>query len=252
MRTGIGLGLTLGGLSPVISPWSNNRSILLDGVDEFVNMGNNFDKDGTAALSLAGWYKMAAAGGGAIQSIAGKTGGALEGYILRVDAADRVEFILSNDWAGGEYIQVRTNAVFADINWHFAAATYDGGGAAAGVTLYVDGSAQAVTAVTDNLLGSASNAGDFRLGRAASAVEWFDGNLDEVSVWDVELTAAQVNTELYNAGAPNNLAGHSAYANLEGWYGEQFTFPTMRDQRQPLVDGTMINMEAGDITGTVP
>jgi len=45
----------------------------------------------------------------------------------------------------------------------------------------------------------------------------FNGKISNVSVWNTELTSAQV-TEIYNEGVPSNLNNHSAYSNLVSWW----------------------------------
>jgi len=72
-------------------------------------------------------------------------------------------------------------------------------------------------------------------------------------VWNKELSLAEV-TEIYNGGAPTNLLAHSAAANLVGWLrmGDGDTFPTLTDNSTGGNDGTMTNMEAGDIVNDAP
>lgn len=252
MEIGIGIGLTFGQLT-LGTPWVNNRSVLFDGVDEFVTTANaaGLDEDGTDPFSVSIWCKQAAASGGATQALCGKNAGALEGWALRLDTSDRPEFIISSDWATADMIRVHSDVAIADTNWHHIAVTYDGGGAASGVTIYIDGNPVATTTDTDALTGSAANAGFFRLARAASAAEWYAGYLDEFSKWSIELTAGNI-TALYNSGVPKNLRAHAAHASLTAWYGDAFSFPTMYAQVDTKYNGTMTNMEAGDITTEVP
>lgn len=46
---------------------------------------------------------------------------------------------------------------------------------------------------------------------------WFDGNVDEVSVWNRALSQTEVN-EIYNSGAPDNLASLAYYSDCVAWY----------------------------------
>jgi hypothetical protein len=53
----------------------------------------------------------------------------------------------------------------------------------------------------------------------------FGGKMSNVSIWNTDLTSAQV-TELYNQGKPSNLNNHSAYSNLVSWWqlGENMSY----------------------------
>ncbi len=78
------------------------------------------------------------------------------------------------------------------------------------------------------------------------------GHIDEVTFWNIELSQAEV-TELYNAGSPDDPNNHSQSAACIHWYkfGDLDSFNTASDSIG-TVDGTMTNMEAGDIVAVVP
>ena len=110
---------------------------------------------------------------------------------------------------GSNRIQVATavNAVSTGA-WHHLVMTYDGSGAAAGVNLYVDGSAVAMTGIADNLASStilntmplqigADGDGD---GTTDIGCCTFGGKIDDARVYSRALSASEV-WRLYN-GAP--------------------------------------------------
>lgn len=121
---------------------------------------------------------------------------------------------------------------------------------------------------TNGTLSAASNAG----ASTETATKWlsgcrwgaadmssvdgcFTGSIDEISVWSVGLSQAQI-TELYNNGKPSNLLTHSAAANLKHWWrmgdGAGDVYPTIRDQ-VGTADGTLTNMAgAANITTDIP
>lgn len=80
----------------------------------------------------------------------------------------------------------------------------------------------------------------------------FNGNIDEVSIWDTNLTEEEVG-EIYNDGVPANLAEHSKINNLVSLWrmGDGDTFPTLTDN-QGGNDGTMVNAEITDVEIDVP
>ena len=74
--------------------------------------------------------------------------------------------------------------------WHSVAAVYDGSGAAAGVTLYVDGVVQQLATLQDSLSGHILGDQPLIAGRGDS-VAFFRGLLDDVQLFDRALSAAE-------------------------------------------------------------
>ena len=82
--------------------------------------------------------------------------------------------------------------------WHHIVATYDGSSTAAGIKIYVDGSAQTTTASPDTLTASILTATDLKIGTdIPGQSDEFVGKLDDVRVYNRVLSAAEV-TQLYN------------------------------------------------------
>ena len=89
---------------------------------------------------------------------------------------------------------------------------------------------------------------------------FFGGNIDEGSVWNKALTSAEL-VAVYNGGVPIDLltdAGdYVSSSNLQGWWRNGDTagtsvFPTIEDFSANSNDGTMTNMDSGDIVTVVP
>ena len=90
--------------------------------------------------------------------------------------------------------------------------------------------------------------------------KFFEGNIDEGSVWNKALTSAEL-VAVYNGGVPIDLltdAGdYTNSSNLQGWWRNGDTagtsvFPTIEDFSANSNDGTMTNMDSGDIVTVVP
>ena len=107
------------------------------------------------------------------------------------------------------------NRPFTAGQWHNLVMTYNAGT----VNFYVDGSLAPSTihagAPIPTSFVTLTNNKPLEVGRW-STVEW-DGKISNVSIWNTELTSAQI-TELYNEGVPSNLNNHSAYSNLVSWW----------------------------------
>ena len=82
---------------------------------------------------------------------------------------------------------------------------------------------------------------------------FYEGKLDEFSMWNKELSASDV-TAIYNSGEPTNLSGEAA---LIGWWrmGDPTgpgAYPTITDQSTNSNNATMTNMTDSDIVTVVP
>ena len=85
---------------------------------------------------------------------------------------------------------------------------------------------------------------------------FYNGQLSNVSIWNVALTSSQV-TELYNSGKPGNLNNHSAYSNLVSWWqlGENSSFDgtnwTVLNEISSGPNGVSANMTEADLVNGV-
>jgi hypothetical protein len=156
----------------------------------------NFSK--TDPFSLVAWVKTSSA---ANQQIISKYEfPSSAGWQFTFRAGGTVEMALTDALFTGNRIQVATTAMYNDGAWHHVAMTYDGSVTAAGITLYVDSVAQAVSVSSDNDPGSINNSVNAEIGsRGAVATETFQGDMDDAGAWDVELSAANVVT-IYQLG----------------------------------------------------
>lgn len=94
------------------------------------------------------------------------------------------------------------NTPVNDGQWHHVAATFKSGL----VQLYVDG----VLDTSGNISGVNTSTGNFMIGRRVDGVNHFEGDIDELRVWDVALNPAQLglrdSSEYCNS--PSNLIAY--------------------------------------------
>lgn len=228
----------------------NTKSVLFDGLDEDVDLSgsSDLDQDGSTPFSISMWVKIPNL---SVTSVAFANFGNIQGYIFRFNSSENLQFILANNITTN-VINVRTTTSLTLNTWANIIMTYDGSKSASGVTLYFDASSQPIQINDDTLTGSVPG-GIPRIGSINIVpAQFFTGNIDEVSFWNKELTQAEV-TEIYNLGVPKDLAIHSAIVNLKHWWrmGDGDTFPTLTDNVGSS-DGTMRNMESGDIVTDTP
>ncbi|GAA4378380.1 hypothetical protein GCM10023186_14870 [Hymenobacter koreensis] len=152
----------------------------------------------------------------------------------------------------------------ADLSgaWHHVAASYDA--AANTRTLYLDG----VAIATDNPGPHAvPNADNLTIGKTVGT-EFFNGSLDEVRVWSVARTAAQINAAK-GIGLPGGTSGLVAYYRFNegsgtlvndatGAAANQASFvgsPTWTTDAAPVTNGVPVTLtvtDAGGNTATAP
>tara|TARA_R100000734_G_C3279435_1_gene73426 strand:+ start:29 stop:817 length:789 start_codon:yes stop_codon:yes gene_type:complete len=227
------------------SSFSNTKSILLDGVDDFVTMGDVLNTSNTGAdeLSISAWYKTTA---NTTQVIVAKWANQspFNGYALFLVNKELRFFIGS--FVGNAYNNVRSNSIdsLIDGNWHHVVLTYDGSRASSGVKIYVDATEITLNIIRDvapDGVSDSSNLQDFMIGvrgNSSNSALPFNGNIDEVALFNSELSASDV-TAIYGTGVPTSL---SSYSSLVSWWrcGDSDTAPTLTDNKGSN-DGTMTN-----------
>jgi hypothetical protein len=225
------LGTKLGviALSGAGSAFSNVYSINFDGVDDYCEGASDFESfDGATQASISFWFKTQAT--------------TQQEIITQWDAS-------SNDNRNLRILFIPSSTrVDIYVGQNIA---YNGGNTGnQRVKFYLNASSQSQIGFSGPTTMKSNPASPLTVGaRTAYAFNEFNGNIDEVSVFDAELDADQV-TSIYNSGAPGDLTGH---ANLIHWWrmGDGDTYPTLTDNVGSY-DLTMTNMASGDIEENVP
>jgi len=240
--------------------FTNFISATFDGTNEYLNAANatgplSFGKASTFSFSM--WVKISTSGThhGVFSKL--KDSPTNQGYEFRVtQTTGRPIIDLVNTVVGNKQITVKLNTDVTDGTWHHLVMTYDGTSLASGVELYLD-SVKATggnrTVVNDGL-----GALDFQtteslmIGSRRGAGLFYNGNMDEYSVWNVELTQTEIN-DLYNSGKPKDLSIHSKFTDLLAWWrmGEAVVGSKLVDQAGAN-DATMNNMGATNFVEDVP
>ncbi len=125
--------------------------------------------------------------------------------------------------------------------WHHLVATYDGSNTVGGIKLYRAGSASAMQNVSvGTYAGMASQQGALRIGQWEVNSSVMNGLVDEVSVFDYELSSSQV-SDIYNSGSPADISSLSPL----GWWrmgdNDGGTGTTITDQGSGGNNGTLTN-----------
>jgi len=190
------------------------RSLLFDGSNEYVTMGDVLGFEYDEAFSVSCWVKTSANSG----YLVSKIDGSVRGWGYHLDSSGGVQFILTNSATVG--IQVATSAGgFDDGAWHHIVATYSGNGLASGVTFYVDGSVEAKAAPIDDDLASNTtvNAQALQVNGRTGTTGMLAASIDEAAIYSDVLTPTEV-TWLYNGKEPRDLLDGAAPTDLEAWW----------------------------------
>ena len=231
-------------------PWHNAYSLQLDGINDHLNLGNNLNKERTDAFSWSCWARFDNVTA-AMTLISKKSGtGSGAGYQINMLSNGRLEFNLVNTTTTN-HLRVQMPTSILAATWYHVVLTYAGTSAPAGAILYLNGTAIALSTITNTLSASAATTTDLYFGQYATG-QYFSGYLDEVSCWSRVLTAAEV-LEMYDGGRPTDLNEHSAVEALEGWWrmGDQDTYPIILDV-VGSVDATMTHMSDNDLVMVTP
>ena len=190
---------------PALAQVNNVYSMEFDGSNDYVTMGNvlNTSSTGTSAFSMSCWFKTSASASG--QMISKSTNlPDFNGYNFWVSSGGQIGFFLgryTGNAALSPWIYVLTTTTWNDGNWHNAVLTYNGNQNTSGLTLYVDGNPEPLTTVRNNTPSISSTDSEFMIGargKSGNVGGFFEGKIDEVSFFNVELTAQDAQS-IYNA-----------------------------------------------------
>jgi len=206
--------------SPTPPPpsFSNTKSLAFDGVDDYVDTGTSA-LNGASALTVSVWFNTSydtwqyMLGDNSIR-------------IFLKQNSNRVDFTFN-----GSVDYRTTNFNITLGTWNNLVIVFDGSLIQADrLKLYLN-----TSLLTNNLSGTSDTtfvaSNNFMLGRAgsSSSSEW-NGNLDEVGIWNVALGSTAI-TELYTNGPielDTDTGNYTSASDLQAWYrmGDNSTYQT--------------------------
>lgn len=196
-----------------------NNCLLFDGINEDVNFGNIANFERTDTFSIEFWMK--STNYITTMAIVGRQTTLGVGYLVYLINTNQLRFILAN--SAGNRIYVTAAGTANDGSWHHWVITYDGSSNASGIHIYKDNVDLSLTVNQNDLSLSISNNADFTYASRDSSQWFFDGYLDEIVVYEAELTSDDVEYR-YNSGTGRERANYyigatSGYNNI----GQAFT-----------------------------
>ena len=221
-------------------PLLNTKSLNFDGVDDYIDCGNILDKDGTTPFSISAWIKCPSdVSEGVIASrkrCRSSSTGKYAGYefVLATSGVSKNKLYVEIEGlnvSGPSSGTLRRKGLGFDFNddlWHHVVMTYDGSEDVSGIKLYKDGAEWTTFATYQDLSNDfigpiAPNAtipfcigGDLSNYNCNSGIRAFIGNIDEVSFFDYELSAPEVQS-IYEAASTGETADLTSLSPV-AWY----------------------------------
>lgn len=186
----------------------SNYSMSFDGIGDYISMGDVLNFERTDAFSLSIWVKPDGVSSGAYYTLLGKmqNSGDYRGYNMQQQYDDVYCVIESTT---SKYITIRAANVLSTNVWKHIVFTYDGTSLNTGMNIYVDGSPATVTRGSAGTLDATIiSTAKLTNGRRDGGGDAYGGALDSSSIWDKELSSAEV-TAIYNSGTPTDLSTFS-------------------------------------------
>ena len=219
------------------------KALEFDGTGDYVECGADSNLDITNNITIEAWIYHD--GGASDQYIITKGDGGTDGQyqIFWRQSDDKLNF---ESKIGGGWKSTMPNVTLEQSQWVHYAVTYDG----ANITHYVDGVEYTGTSASGSMY---SASGGLKIGRYASAGQYFDGKIDDVRIYNYARTAAQVMQD-YSAGSASRLGAQGSGLKdpwggnlpVAHWKLDENTGVLARDASENGNDGTL----GGDGAGT--
>lgn len=219
--------------------FTNQYSLDTNGVDMYAELGNVTSLNGSAVASWSFWVNRDDVTRFEVPISQGGSGNDRLFY-LRFVGNNRIDFFIKGSvmWK-----DTSLNVTFANDTWYNIIVTYNGAtsGTSNKCNLYINGVKETNTQGA-NITTMPSSTTNFNIGRlqsgASSYNNYFDGQVDEIALFDKELSQSEV-TAIYNSGIPADLTDH---ANLTDWW---------RCGDDNSGSGTTLTANVGGVNGTL-
>jgi Concanavalin A-like lectin/glucanases superfamily/Domain of unknown function (DUF4983) len=204
---------------------------------DYLTIPNNPALNMTTAFTLEAWIKADSwslnSWGNVIISKDG-WGSGEAGYTLRCGANGTASFMLGTTTSWKEVLS--TPQMIAG-QWYHLAGTFDG----ARLSLYINGVASGTTLYNGVALASTYDLAIGRITYTSGGTRNFDGQIDEVRIWNTALSPATIQNNL----TKKVTATHPNYANLVGyWKMDEGTGATVADSGPNNLTGTRMGAPA--------
>lgn len=225
--------------------WTSGKignAMNFDGSNDYVDLPNSLAvSSSTGSVSM--WIKTGANFSDAAHLFyaspvnTGNGGGAENELHLNFLSDERLQFYIKGPASNGSSdVNLNSAAGYADNAWHHVAVTWDINGSA---TMYVDGmNVASATHDANSFTGTSVT----RLGRPATATRYYNGLMDDVRLYNVALSASQVQAIATDTTAPAATVSSYVYDSSPNLLRVAFTEPVVVNAP---VNAVLINRVGG-------
>lgn len=233
-----------------VSPFSQQYSLSLDGINDYVALGNSSDL-APSSITISAWIKVTGSVG-TFNYIVSRAGSTYGSYHLRYTNTNKFNAFIGH--SADDFTTATSSSAYTLTDWHHVAFTYD----QTNLKLYVDGAEAASVAKTTAIdytaaagVGSNTYIGSTPMGYPSP----LEGLIDEVALFNSALSAPQIASLRDTSGSnpvPANIANEN---NLVGWWRmEEGSGSTVVNTKAPgtndgTINGATFVSGAGNIPG---
>ena len=176
-----------------------NNGLRFDGTNEYVDCGTIAQFERTTSFSIECWAKTST-----VSRMIMSNSNGTKGWELYIAAAGTAFFSLNNNISGGNRITRYSTTGIAAGAWVHIVVTYDGSSTLAGTNMYINGSLDNGSG-TDALSATTVSGTILALGRRGSGTLYYNGDLDEVVIYEKELTSTEVSGRYNSASGTETM-----------------------------------------------
>ena len=170
----------------------NTFSGNFDGSNDYGYDSDNYTFSPSTPFSIEFWIThtgTASDNAAIVSKTEGNNGGV--GYTITYNRFNGILGVQIGDLTSSQRINVSDEVNLTTNTWYHVAVTYSGNGSASGVKIYLNGTALSLDVNTDALI-TMENDGNFQIGDWSNYSYFWKGLIDEVRVWDSEITKSQI------------------------------------------------------------
>ena len=194
-----------------ITCFAQNHSLNFDGVDDFVDLQQNFAFEATDSFTVEAWINIRS--NGSFQQVIAKLGAgdvSFRGWGLQITEEGFLSAYVAAEFSI-QRVYVEGSQVLEEDIWHHVAMSFNGEDE---ILLYVNGESESLgVVISDGALPTISTTAPTHIGNFddGTAQEHFNGNIDEVRIWNGVRALEEITTNYMT-----ELSGNEA--NLIGYY----------------------------------
>jgi hypothetical protein len=177
-----------------------NQCFSFNGTSDEVSTPEGIYDLNATAYTFNCWFKSATSANRNIYSEGEATGGGTYwNLVIRGADSGKIQFVRRDDGGGNSFTQTSTSTGWNDDNWHMITVRYSG----TTIEVIIDADTAGPEISGSYTSGGSLNVVERLLGSNIFNVQYWDGELDEMGIWDRALSDSEI-SDLYNSGAAFN------------------------------------------------